>query len=294
MLSDTVELMRPRQWTKNLFVILPLFFSGNLTNLHCWRQCAVAFVAFSLMASAIYCINDIKDRHADALHPVKRSRPVACGRISTARAAILAAILASVACGVALLGFGTGAVGGAAILLAYFVLNIAYCFRLKHYSIVDVMIIAAGFVLRVWIGGYVCSIWVSPWIVCLTFLLTLFMAFAKRRDDVLIFERSGARTRDNVSEYNLSYLDQVLGLLGSITMVCYVIYTLQPEVEARLGCEYVYLTSVFVLAGILRYLQIALVRERSGSPTEILMKDRFVQTCLALWALSFIIIIYFL
>lgn len=294
MFSDLIELMRLRQWVKNLFVMLPLFFSGNLINIECWKLCFVAFVAFSLMASSIYCINDIKDSEADSLHPQKSFRPIVSGRVSKTTATVLAVLLAAAACALAFLGLGTRGAGGAAILLAYFVLNIVYCFRLKHYSIVDVMIIAAGFVLRVWIGGYVCSIWVSPWIVCLTFLLTLFMAFAKRRDDVLIFERSGARTRDNVSEYNLSYLDQVLGLLGSITMVCYVIYTLQPEVEARLGCKYVYLTSVFVLAGILRYLQLALVRERSGSPTAILMKDRFVQMCLVLWALSFIVIIYLL
>lgn len=294
MYKDYVNLIRPRQWVKNVFVFLPLFFSGNLLNLRCWEEALTAFAAFSLMASAVYCFNDVADSYTDSRHPRKNARPVASGRVAVGGALFAGGLLAVLSLGV--LAFLLPRASGSAFVIAgaYLAMNIAYSFGLKRYGIVDVMVIATGFVLRVCLGGVVCGIWVSPWIVCLTFLLALLMAFGKRRDDVLISERSGQPARRNVAGYNVAYLNQVLGLLGSITMVCYIIYTLQPDVEARFGCEYVYVTSVFVLAGILRYLQLALVDENSGSPTEVLYKDRFVQMCLLLWVCSFIIIIYFI
>lgn len=287
-----IRLLRPKQWIKNVFVFLPMFFAGQLGSLECWKLSLLAFVAFSLMASAVYCINDVRDAEADRLHPVKRLRPVASGevKIHTAIALMLLCMAGSIA--VSAFCLSSEGLWPLVIVSAYLVMNLAYCLVLKRYAIIDVFIIATGFVLRLVMGGVVCSIWLSPWIVCLTFLLTLFMAFAKRRDDVVLYEEKGIVTRANTPRYNLPFMNQTLGILASVTIVCYIIYSVQPEVEARLGSRYVYLTSVFVLAGILRYLQVALVDAKSGSPTRILLKDRFIQCCLAGWIISFMIIIY--
>lgn len=172
-------------------------------------------------------------------------------------------------------------------------LNIAYCLKLKLFAIIDVFIVASGFVLRLVAGGVACDIWLSPWIVSLTFLLALFLAFAKRRDDVVQYELKGSITRKNVNRYNRAFLDQVLGLIGAIIIVCYVMYAVSPDVEARLDSQYVYVTSVFVLAGILRYLQLTIVDSRSGSPTAVLYRDRFIQSCVACWILMFMFILYY-
>ena len=291
-LPAMLKLIRPHQWVKNMFVALPLFFGGSLLDVWCWRQTALTFFAFSFVASAVYCLNDIMDAETDRLHPKKKLRPVASGDVSApaAYALMVALVVASIAL-CFLLGADRGAVV-AGIILTYFLLNIAYCLRLKHYAIIDVFTISLGFVLRLCAGGEACHIWLSPWIVCMTFLISLFLAFAKRRDDVVIRQTTGLVTRDNTVRYNLEFMNQTLGLIGAITIVCYIIYTVQPDVEARMGSGYVYITSVFVLAGILRYLQVAIVDVRSGSPTKILLRDRFIQACVAMWILVFIAIIY--
>jgi 4-hydroxybenzoate polyprenyltransferase len=176
--------------------------------------------------------------------------------------------------------------------LIYFVLNLAYTLKLKHYPLIDVFIIAIGFVLRVIIGGVVTEIELSHWIILMTFLLALFLAFAKRRDDVLIFEDTGICMRSGIQQYNTQFLDQTLTVLASIMIVCYIMYTVSEEVVKRLNCNYVYITSIFVVFGMLRYLQISIVKKNSGSPTKILLKDRFIQITVLLWVISFIFIIY--
>jgi 4-hydroxybenzoate polyprenyltransferase len=171
-------------------------------------------------------------------------------------------------------------------------MNLAYCIVLKHLAIVDVFIIAVGFVLRILMGGCATGIVVSHWIVLMTFLLALFLAFAKRRDDVVMYENTGIKARPNVNRYNLQFMNQSIGIVASITMVCYIMYTVSEEVIARLDSRYVYVTSIFVLAGIIRYLQVTMVDVKSGSPTKVLMKDRFVQLCLLCWVVSFAVILY--
>ena len=174
----------------------------------------------------------------------------------------------------------------------YFVINIAYCLKLKHMAIIDVFVISAGFVMRIYVGGIATYVVLSHWIVLMTFLLALFLAFAKRRDDVVIYEETGMLSRKNVDQYNLPFINQVIGILSAITIVCYIMYTVSPEVVERFGSRYVYITSVFVLAGIIRYLQLTIVEMRSGSPTKVLMSDFFTHLCLLLWIASFIVIIY--
>ena len=180
-----------------------------------------------------------------------------------------------------------------AIIAFYILLNIAYCIRLKHIAIVDVFIIAVGFVLRVLIGGLATSIALSQWIILMTFLLALFLALAKRRDDVVMYEDTGIMARRNVNRYSVQFMNQAISIIASITMVSYIMYTVSPEVVERFNTSYLYATSIFVLAGILRYLQITIVDVKSGSPTKVLIKDRFIHACIAGWLLAFLIIIYF-
>ena len=174
----------------------------------------------------------------------------------------------------------------------YLILNIAYCLRLKHISIADVFSIALGFVLRVVIGGVVSDIFLSQWIILMTFLLALFIAIAKRRDDVAIYESSGVKLRSSIHRYNLSFMNLTLCIVASITMVCYIMYTLSDSVIDRIGSQYLYTTSVFVLAGIFRFLQVTIVDKKSGSPTKILYRDSFIHFCIGSWLIVFAILLY--
>ncbi|PSR11692.1 MAG: prenyltransferase [Bacteroidetes bacterium] len=289
---DILKQLRLHQWLKNTFIFLPLFFSGQLGNWLGWKACIVAFFAFSLVASSIYCLNDICDLEVDRQHPVKRNRPLASGAISKFNGYFLLLVCLFLGLTLIILFGGEQRWAVLGIMLFYYTMNIAYTLKLKFLAIVDVFIIAIGFVLRVIIGGVATQIVVSHWLVLMTFLLALFMAFAKRRDDVIIYRNTGVKSRKNVDGYNLDYMNQTLSILATITLVCYIMYTVSEEVIARLG-PYVFVTVIFVLAGILRYLQIVIVNAQSGSPTKILMKDHFIQVCILCWITSFVILIYF-
>ena len=291
-MKNIVILLRPQQWLKNGFIFIPLFFDHKLTDWYCLCSAILAFFAYSFAASAIYCLNDLIDVEADRKHPKKCKRPIAAGVITKVQALLLVALCLCVAFAIASMldSYAQWKVMG--ILGVYIVMNIAYCLKLKQMAIVDVFIIAVGFVLRIFVGGFATGVVLSQWIVLMTFLLALFLAFAKRRDDVVIYEDTGVLARKNVNRYNLPFMNQVIGVVSSITMVCYIMYTVDPEVIARMGSRYVYLTSVFVLAGIIRYLQLTIVDVKSGSPTKVLMKDRFVQCSIIGWIITFVLIIY--
>lgn len=190
-MAKFIALLRPHQWLKNIFVFLPLFFDKKLLHIDYLVNAIWAFAAFSLAASAIYCLNDIMDIEADKRHPKKRLRPLASGKITKAQAYVIMAILISASLAIACIALENKSL--LAIIAIYLVLNIGYCIRLKHIAIVDVFIIASGFCLRVAAGGVATDIWISQWIIMQTFLLALFLAFAKRRDDVIIFNRMAAR-----------------------------------------------------------------------------------------------------
>ena len=291
-MKNIVILLRPQQWLKNGFIFIPLFFDHKLTDWYCLCSAILAFFAYSFAASAIYCLNDLIDVEADRKHPKKCKRPIAAGVISKVQALLLVALCLGVAFAIASMLEGNAQWKVIGILGVYIVMNIAYCLKLKQMAIVDVFIIAVGFVLRIFVGGFATGVVLSQWIVLMTFLLALFLAFAKRRDDVVIYEDTGVLARKNVNRYNLPFMNQVIGVVSSITMVCYIMYTVDPEVIARMGSRYVYLTSVFVLAGIIRYLQLTIVDVKSGSPTKVLMKDRFVQCSIIGWIITFVLIIY--
>ena len=308
MTGAIVRILRPKQWVKNVFVLLPVFFGGELTNMQSVAASLVAFLAFSFVASSVYCFNDIIDAEADRRHPVKCHRPVASGEVSKGQAfGIMAMMFVLSMLMLGLLPLTSQAGGdllssllaprsplleSAGVILLYYILNLGYCAWFKRYAIVDVCIIAFGFVLRLLAGGLAAHVELSKWIVLMTFLLTLFLSFAKRRDDVVRMEQTGEAPRQNTIRYNLTFINQAITITGSVTLVCYIMYTVSPEVTARFNTQYLYLTTVFVLLGLLRYIQLSVVDNRSGDPTKALLSDRFLQAVVVLWALAFAAIIY--
>lgn len=283
--------MRPKQWVKNMFVFIPLFFSGLLFDPTKFFNSLTAFAAFCLAASSIYCLNDLKDAEADRRHPKKKFRPIASGKVSKTSALILLLILAIG--GSALPLIISGGWKCCAIIAGYVVLNIFYCLGLKRIALVDVTIISIGFVLRIAAGAMASNVFLSHWIVLMTFLLALFMALTKRRDDVIIYNTTGKLARNNIVRYNLTFLDQANTMVATITVFCYILYSVSDDVTTRLGSHYIYLTSIFVLLGIMRYFQRTIVDKKSGSPTTLLYSDHFLQFCVAGWIVSFLVIIYF-
>lgn len=285
--------MRPKQWLKNGFVFVPAFFAGSITDVHDILASVITFIAFSLAASSVYCLNDIIDVEADRRHPVKCFRPIASGAVTVSGAGrLMGVLLVASASLLMLLGSVRWAVGG--VILFYVLLNVAYCIRLKQFAIVDVCIIATGFVLRLLAGGFATDVVLSKWIVLMTFLLTLFLSFAKRRDDVIRMNETGEPPRKNTVRYNLTFINQAVTITATVTLVCYIMYTVSPDVGERVHTPYLYLTTVFVILGLLRYLQITVVDEKSGEPTKVMLHDRFMQAVVLLWALSFFVIIYML
>jgi decaprenyl-phosphate phosphoribosyltransferase len=283
-----IRLLRPRHYVKNGFIFLPLFFASQITDTGLLFQAILAFVAFSLTASAIYIFNDIHDVDEDRQHPAKKHRPLAAGAVTKAHAiAIMVFLFAS---GAALMVFVSPS--ATLFLLAYVIINIAYSFHLKHLAVIDVTIIAVGFVLRLFVGSAATDIPLSMWIVIMTFLLALFMALAKRRDDVLIYVDSGKKMRTVVDGYSLHYLDTTMAIMASVIIVAYISYTASPDVTDRLHSDYLYVTALFVVMGVMRYLQIALVEKSSGSPTGIFFNDRFMQVTLIAWITTFTWVLY--
>ena len=292
MIKSILRLTRPKQWIKNMFVFIPMFFGGELFDLHSVWLAVLTFFAFSLVASSIYCYNDIVDIDADRNHPVKCMRPIASGEVSIRLGYILMTLTFCLGMGVLLLLPPEVMSQVMAVIVFYYVLNLAYCSKLKQFAILDVCIVAFGFVLRILAGGFACELALSNWIVIMTFLLTLFMSFAKRRDDVLRMNSTGEAPRKNTVRYNLTLINQAITITAAVTLVCYIMYCVSPEVSERFDTPYLYLTFVFVLLGLLRYIQIAVVDEKSGDPTKIILRDHFSQIIVVAWLLSFLLMIY--
>lgn len=287
-MKHILTLIRPHQYIKNLFVFLPLFFGGQITNTELLFNAFTAFVAFSVSASAIYIFNDYQDIEEDRQHPEKKYRPLASGSVSQKGAVFLISIFAIA--GISLMAaLSFHALG---IVCVYITLNIGYCFYFKHIAILDVTVIAIGFVLRLFVGSTVTGIPLSMWIVIMTFLLAMFMALAKRRDDILIFLDTGKKMRKVIDGYNLQLIDGAMMIMASVIIVAYILYTTSVSVIQRLQSENLYLTVLFVILGIMRYLQIAFVEKISGSPTKIVLRDTFIQLTILAWIFSYAWIIY--
>ncbi|HYE00241.1 MAG TPA: decaprenyl-phosphate phosphoribosyltransferase [Alphaproteobacteria bacterium] len=285
-LPPALALLRPHQWVKNAFVAAPLFFTPGALSLGNILLIVAGVLSFCLIASAVYVLNDFVDRHADRMHPVKRSRPIASGAVSPAMAAVLLA--GALTAGMAL-AFGLDLAFGV-LAAVYFVINMAYSFGLKHISIVDVMCITLGFILRVMAGAALIGVEPSVWIIACTGLVALFLALAKRRDDLV--RSLGGQHRKSLDGYTKPFLDTAIAVVLGALLVNYMMYTTDASVAGSVGSERLYLTVPFVIAGILRYLQIMLVEERSGAPTTIMLTDRFMIVSVGLWALSFAGLVY--
>lgn len=284
-----LRLLRVHQWIKNLFIFVPAFFDQKLLDVSCLSQVFTGFLAFSFVASSVYVLNDYLDLEEDRKHPKKQFRPLASGQISVFHAFSICSVilLAGIALSFYLSPLFLLFVG------TYLVLNLFYTLRLKHVPILDVSIISFGFVLRVLAGGVLCFIEISEWLILITFVFALFIALAKRRDDVLLFLKSGEKTRKVVDGYNLDFLNIAMSIMASVVIVSYMMYSISDEVISKLGTEYIYLTVIFVVLGIFRYLQMAFVEENTGSPMEIIYYDRFMQLTVCAWLASVFVLLYF-
>lgn len=292
-MKNLIRLIRPKQWIKNLIVILPVFFGGALLHPSAIYAGLITALSFSFAASSIYCLNDIIDIEDDKHHPIKCNRPLASGAISIPQGYTLMVLMLILSMASTFLLYDHQ-LETAGVIAFYWLLNIGYCLKLKQYAIIDVCIVAFGFVLRVLAGGVSTSIHLSKWIVLMTFLLMLFLSFAKRRDDVVRMNETGHAPRQNTIRYNLTFINQAITITSSVTLVCYIMYTVSPETIQNFHTDYLYLTSVFVLVGLLRYIQIAVVDKKSGDPTKVILRDRFTQLIVLAFGLAFLFIIYVL
>ena len=288
-----LQLLRVEQWVKNIFVFLPLFFSGNILNAELLLQSICAFFIFSLAASSIYIINDYSDIESDRKHPEKKNRPLARGVISKKAAIAILCLLIILDIGLVFFAqdhFKLNLLRFSYIICFYFFMNIAYTFKLKHVAIIDVCLISIGFVLRILAGGYFTGILISQWAILLTFVLALVLAIGKRRGELINAQLSG-RTRKALDGYNVQFADIALSISVTLAIICYLMFTLTHEVQLRFG-QKVFYTVIFVVFAFLRYLQQTLVYNKTESPTKIIYKDRYIQITIVLWIFSFLLLIY--
>ena len=288
-INAVFKLLRPHQYVKNLFVFLPLFFGMKFLDLARLSSTCLVFVSFSLIASAVYVFNDLYDVEEDKKHPDKRGRPIASSQVSRGEAYGIIFTLLFAGSSLTLLTLSVEVSG---VLLIYVILNVLYTIKLKHIAILDITVIAFGFILRLFAGASAGKIALSHWIIIMTFLLALFPALAKRRDDLLMFLSDGKILRKSIEGYNLSFVDTAMSIMAAVIIVSYVLYTVSAEVIKRFHTDKLYITTFFVILGVLRYLQITFVKAESGSPTKILLRDRFLQCVILGWLVLFGLIIY--
>lgn len=287
-MKNYLKLIRAEQYVKNLFVLAPLFFSGEMINSQLFINAILAFVTFCFASSSIYIVNDYFDIKEDQAHPKKSKRPLASGLISTKNAFILCFILLSSSL---LLSYYVNQ-NLTIVIGIYVIMNILYSLWLKHITILDVNIIAIGFVLRIIAGSVATVVIPSKWILLVTYLLAFFLALAKRRTDVILQE-NGKEVRKNIKGYNLIFIDITLGLLASIIIVCYIFYCISPEVQEHYHSDLLYISILFVINGIIRYLKLAMVDQTTYSPTLIVLKDRFIQITIFCWVFLLAYLLYF-
>ena len=281
--------IRPKQWTKNLFVLSPLLFSQHLFELDTFLHAAGAFLVFSMIASSVYLLNDLVDAKKDREHPVKRLRPIASGELPRPFAVLVLLLL---------LG---GAISGsvavrpifAVIVAGYFALNVVYSMWLKETVIIDVMSIAASFVLRIVGGALAISVPVSEWLLICTSLLALFLGFSKRRHEITLLETNASVHRPVLLEYNTYFLDQMISLVTASTLICYILYTVADDTVLKFGSKNLLWTVPFVLYGLFRYLYLVHQKKTGGDPTAELLTDRPLLACVFLWAVAVMLVIYF-
>lgn len=287
MLLALIKTMRPRQWVKNGLVFIPLFFDGKLTDPYSVARTTAAFVLLCLMSSAVYIMNDLKDIDGDRQHPQKRYRPLAAGQLNPTVATVTAVLLVVVS----LVGgfLLSPALGG--VLAIYLIIQLAYNFYLKNVVLLDVMVVAAGFILRVAAGVAVIHVVrFSPWLYVCTGLLALFVALGKRRQEIMLLGHEAGNHRAILSEYNLELIDWLIGIVTTSAVVAYSLYTFMAE--GLPANNLMMLTIPFVLYGVFRYLYLIHVRHDGGAPEEIFLTDRPMQATLILWGIVVFLVLY--
>lgn len=289
-MGSYIRILRPKQWVKNLLVFCPLFFSGNFFNWPLFVDAAWAFLVFSLAASGIYCFNDACDAESDRRHPVKCNRPVASGAVSVPAAYVMAALLCvvSVAASVLLLSSGY-----AALIAGYVFLNLLYSLWLKKIALLDVVVLASFYVMRLFAGDIATGCHLSHWIIIVTFVGAFMLGIGKRRAELAVVMERGIATRRNLMGYNLQFIDMALVLSAGATFMCYVMYTVAPHPAAGVGCGNLFWTAIILFVAILRYLQIAIVGKQGEDPSELFFKDLPLGLLFVAWAFMFAMILYF-
>ncbi|MVN21860.1 UbiA prenyltransferase family protein [Mucilaginibacter arboris] len=288
MVKKYLPLLRVSHYLKNFYIFLPLFFSGEILISEKLFKSLPVFFSFCLVASSIYIFNDLMDIEFDLKHPIKKNRPIPSGMISKFEAYFLTFILFFTAVAIAY----TVSSKVLIVIIGYFLLNILYSVKLKNFALIDVTIVSIGFNLRVIAGGLATGIIISKWLMVMVFLLSMFQALSKRMDDLYLMAKdSNSQLRRSIHGYNIEFLQIVLSMLTGVLLVCYIMYIISPEIIFRLG-EYSYFTTVFVLLGLLRYLQFTFVKKASGSPVKILSNDKFIQLCILFWLITFATLIY--
>jgi 4-hydroxybenzoate polyprenyltransferase len=287
MLGAILVSLRPRQWVKNLFVFAGLVFGQRLFTAAFWPALA-AFAIFCALSGAIYLVNDVADRDKDRLHPKKRERPVAAGRLSVRLALGVALTLVVVALAAA----SQISTGFVLVAVAYVVLLSAYSVWLKHVVIVDVLTVAVGFVLRALAGTLAIDVAISGWLLICTILIALFLALGKRRHEYLTLEADAARHRPILAEYSAGLLDQMIAVVTASTVTAYALYTMSPETVAKFHTQLLPVTLPFVLYGIFRYLYLLYRRQLGGNPSELFLNDRALLVNTACWVAAVLLIIY--
>jgi 4-hydroxybenzoate polyprenyltransferase len=291
-----IRSLRIYQWVKNIFIFAPMVFAWldqQSLQLGHVRNNLSAFLLFSLVASSIYIFNDCFDKEKDRLHPEKKNRPIASGALSVKTAAAMAAIILMVSL-IVVFRFNRYFFYIAAV---YIVLNILYSSFLKKIVILDVMVIAVGFVLRVEIGGVINDIKLSPWILIITFLLAIFLGLVKRRQELIKINAPGSGgepgTRKTLKKYNIALLDQLISITTATTLISYIIYVTNPDIQRKFGTNILYLTVPFVVFGIFRYLYLTYVKGKGENPAEIIFSDIPFTANGIIWVLVFILLIFF-
>jgi 4-hydroxybenzoate polyprenyltransferase len=280
--------LRPKQWPKNLLVFAGLVFSLHLFNLTDLLRSVGGFAAFCLLSGAVYLVNDLADVENDRLHPQKRLRPIASGRLKLGTAKVAAVVVAVVAlAGGFALDWRFGVVG-----LAYFLLELAYSFRLKHLVVLDVMTVAAGFALRALAGTVLVHVTISSWLFVCSILLALFISLAKRRHELLSLAGGGTGHRAVLENYSETLLDQMMAVATSSAVIAYCLYTIAPETIAKFGTHNLMLTVPFVLYGIYRYLYLVYRKELGGAPEQAVLGDLPLLVDVLLWMVSVVAVIY--
>ena len=271
--------MRPEQWLKNGFVLAPIVFSGLVGDPDAWLRTMVAVAALCAASSAVYLVNDVIDREADRSHPIKQNRPIASGEISVTTALVVAVFLLIAA------AFASVWLGGwfPAVLAGYVSLVLLYSALLKRAVFLDVLVVAAGFVLRVVGGAVAIDVPVSRWILVVTYLLALYLALGKRRSELVLLGGEAGTHRVVLGHYTLPMVDQAISVVLGATVVAYALYTVAPETVAKVGSEGLLATVPIVLYGLFRYLYLLHRHELGGSPTKALLTDRPLLVCVIVW-----------